>query len=77
MLSSMKTNEYVTYEKWTITRDGTIFHTLQHKDLPSKLFNLTLNAVCDKINSNDLFKTTNQYLSFMKKYELGLIHMDN
>ena len=73
----MKTNEQVTYEKWTITRKGTNFYALQHQDFQNKLFNLTLNAVCDKINSNDLFETTSEYLYFMKKYELGLIHMDN
>lgn len=44
------------------------FYALQHQDIQST------NALCDKINSNDFYKTTNEYLCFIKKYELG-IHM--
>ena len=54
ILSSMKVDEKTTYKEWTITRKGSLFYTLSHEKFPSTLFNLTADAVLDKIVSNDL-----------------------
>ena len=66
----MQTGEKTTYKEWTITRKGSLFYTLSHEKFPSTLFNLTADAVLDKIVSNDLYKISNSYIKFMYQYEL-------